>query len=204
MLNMLNGIFLNVIQHYLYKKSTMKLLPLLFGFSLLAHISNAQQTAEPADKVLAAAYKQAVKENKQVIVMFHASWCGWCHKMDASMNDESCKKFFSDNYVIVHLTVEESAKNKNLENPGADVIKAKYHGEKAGLPFWLILDNKGTLIGDSYIRPKGTSLDVPGDNIGCPADENEVTAFIELLKRSSSLKDDQLAVIAARFKKNKS
>lgn len=182
----------------------MKILSVLFSLLLLTNISKAQEVAEPADKILAAAYKQAAKENKHVIVMFHASWCGWCHKMEASMNDESCKKFFSDNYITVHLTVEESAKNKNLENPGADAIKAKYHGEKAGLPFWLVLDNKGTLIGDSYMRPKGTSLDVPGDNIGCPAEDNEVAAFVDLLKRSSSLKDDQLAIIAARFKKNKS
>lgn len=182
----------------------MRSLSLVLSFLFLFNIVNAQQTVESADNILAAAYKQATKEHKAVIVMFHASWCGWCHKMDASINDESCKKLFDGNYVIVHLTVEESDKNKNLENPGAEALKSKYHGEKAGLPFWLILDNKGTLIGDSYIRPQGVSLDVPGDNIGCPAEESEVAAFTSLLKKSSSLNDEQLAIIAARFKKNKS
>lgn len=180
----------------------MKKLSHILGFLFLINIANAQ-APESADKILDAAYKQAAKENKCVIIMFHASWCGWCHKMDASINDESCKKLFTDNYIIVHLTVEESAKNKSLENPGADIFKSKYHAEKAGLPFWLIMDNKGKLVGDSYIRPKGVSLDVPGDNIGCPAEENEVAAFIELLKKSSSLNDKQLAIIATRFKKNK-
>jgi len=181
----------------------MKRLAFFFSFLFLFKIANAQQPVEPAEKVLAAAYNQAAKQHKHVIVIFHASWCGWCHKMDAAMNDESCKKLFTDNYIIVHLTVEESDKNKQLENPGAETLKIKYHGEKAGLPFWLILDSKGVLLGDSYIRPAGVSTDMPGDNIGCPAADEEVAAFTALLKRSSSLSDDQLAVIATRFKKNK-
>ena len=182
----------------------MKSLSIVLGLLFFSYVSNAQTAPESTDNILAATYKQAFKENKNVIVMFHASWCGWCHRMDAAMNDESCKKFFTDNYVIVHLTVEESEKNKSQENPGAEILKAKYHGEKAGLPFWLILDKQGKLLGDSYIRAKGTSLDVPGDNIGCPAEESEVAAFVELLKKSSSLSDVQLAIIATRFKKNKS
>ena len=182
----------------------MKSLSFILSFLFFITIANAQQPVESADKILAAAYKQAAKEHKNVIVMFHASWCGWCHKMDASINDETCKKSFTDNYIIVHLTVEESDKNKQLENPGADLIKAKYHAEKAGLPFWVILDSKGTLLADSYIRPAGVSLDQPGDNIGCPAEEGEVATFIQLLKKTSSLDDDQLAIIATRFKKNKS
>ena len=182
----------------------MKSLSLILSFLFFINIVNAQQPIESADKILAAAYKQAAKEHKNVIIMFHASWCGWCHRMDASINDETCKKLFSDNYVIVHLTVEESDKNKQLENPGADLIKAKYHAEKAGLPFWLIMDSKGKLLADSYIRAAAVSLEQPGDNIGCPAEESEVAIFTQLLKKTSSLNDEQLAIIATRFKKNKS
>ncbi len=35
--------------------------------------------------------QQAAAENKNVFIIFHASWCGWCHKMDTSMNDQSVK-----------------------------------------------------------------------------------------------------------------
>ena len=105
----------------------------------------AQPTVASTKDILNTAYKQALSQNKNVMVIFHASWCVWCRKMDSSMNDISCKKFFSDNYVTCHLTVDESADKKNEENPGAVDLRKNYHGENAGLPFWLIFDKNGKL-----------------------------------------------------------
>jgi len=136
------------------------------------------------------------------MVLFHASWCGWCHKLDNSLNDSSCKKFFDDNYVIVHLTVAESDDNKPLENPGAVDIIRNFNAMDAGLPFWLILNKNGTLLANSRMRPKGATLDYPGDNMGCPATEQQVTAFIKILKETSHLTNSELKIIATRFRKN--
>ena len=171
-------------------------------FSGVVNISNAQK-AKSSTEIMEAAYKQASKENKNVLLIFHASWCSWCKKMDAAINDKSCKNLFEENYCIVHLTVEENDKNKNLENPGAEELKNKFHGESSGLPFWVILDNTGKLLGDSYIRKDGQSTDIPGENMGCPAAENEVAAFSALLKKTSKLTDEQLKIIEERFKHNK-
>jgi thioredoxin-related protein len=181
----------------------MKFTTLALVFLLAFNFARAQDDVPTAESIMNTAYQQASKENKNVILMFHASWCGWCRKMDAAINDKSCKKLFDENYVIVHLTVEESKDKKYLENPGADSIKMKFHGEQAGLPFWLVLDKNGKLIGDSYIRKPGISKDQPGENIGCPASEKEIAAFIEILRKSSSLTDKQLDKIAERFSKNK-
>jgi thioredoxin-related protein len=163
----------------------------------------AHTPAPTAEEVLAPAFKQAAAEHKNIIVIFHASWCSWCKKMDASMNDPLIGKFFTDNYITVHLTVEESAKNKQLENAGAWELKKKYNGDKAGLPFWLIMDKNRNLIADSYIRPAGAPLSMPGKSIGCPANDDEVQAFIDALKKSSRLDDASLQLIATCFKKNK-
>jgi thiol-disulfide isomerase/thioredoxin len=179
---------------------TLSLIIILF-FSFFA--INAQQIARSADDILADAYKEAAASNKNVMVLFHASWCGWCRKMDNSINDSSCKKFFDDNYVIVHLTVAESDENKPLENPGAVDIIRKYNAMDVGLPFWLILDKNGNLVADSRIRPKGATLDYPGDNMGCPSTDEEVNAFIKILKQTSKLTGKELKIIADRFKKNK-
>ena len=171
-------------------------------FSSVVNIANAQKV-KSSTEIMEAAYKQASKEKKNILLIFHASWCSWCKKMDAAINDKSCKKLFEDNYCIVHLTVEENEKNKKLENPGAEEFKNKYNGESSGLPFWLILDETGKLLADSYIRKDGVSTDIAGENIGCPAAENEVAAFSAILKRTSKLTDQELLIIEARFKKNK-
>jgi len=106
-----------------------------FAFFLLSAITSFSQAPESADVILKKAFTQAAKENKKVFVLFHASWCGWCHKMDTAMNDASVKKFFTDNYVIEHLTVYESKGKERLENPRALALLTKYNGNDEGIPY---------------------------------------------------------------------
>ena len=180
----------------------MKTFLVFTAFLFICNSSLAQTRAPSAEKLLGAAYKQAKKEDKNVFILFHASWCGWCHKMDASMNDSAVAKYFTDNYVIVHLTVEETANKKHLENEGGFAFKTKYHGATSGLPFWLIMDKKRNLIGDSQVRPTGTPITAAGINIGCPAGKDEVKFFIEVLKKTSKLDDKALSTISEVFSKN--
>ncbi|MBK5270087.1 MAG: thioredoxin family protein [Bacteroidia bacterium] len=174
---------------------------LLVSFFYLSGI-NAQSVPASADAVLKAAFVQAASGKKNVFVMFHASWCAWCHKMDTALYDPVCRKLFSDNYIIEHLTVYESEGKEYLENPGALELLTKYKGNDIGTPYWMIFDKDGNLLGDSRMRG-GIDFDgVPGDNIGCPAAEDEVNYFVSLLKRTSSLNQEQLEVIRKRFRQN--
>jgi len=176
---------------------------LIVALSFCIGFSAAAQTApEPTETVLNNAYAKAAKENKKVILIFHASWCGWCHKMEASINDPSCSKFFSDNYVIAYLDVQENADKKSLENPGGNELMKKYDADQAGLPFWLILDARGSTLSNSLMKPDGTASAAATDNVGCPATEKEVDYFAKLLKSTSKLNDSDLAIIKARFRKN--
>ncbi len=176
---------------------------ILFSFLMLMSVvlTQAQQAPASADEILKEAYQLAAKEKKNVLVMFHASWCGWCHKMDKSINDPVCKKFFYDNYIIRHLVVDEAKDKKNLENPGAAEMKIKYNGDGQGIPFWLVFDKQGNLLSDSKIRKNGDGPE-KGDNAGCPATEKEVDFFIDVLKKTSSINKEQSDIIRKRFREN--
>jgi thiol-disulfide isomerase/thioredoxin len=184
----------------------MKKLFLLFStFTFAFNALCLAQTDMPStETVMNNAYTQASKEHKNVMVIFHASWCIWCKKMEASINEPELKKMFDDNYVIVYLDVLEQPAKKNLENPGSTEMLAKYKGNKGGIPFWFIADAKGNELADSQIRPEGASLDTYGNSVGCPAEESEVAYFLKVLKGTSKLNDNQLAMIGKRFAQNKS
>jgi hypothetical protein len=111
--------------------------------------------------------------------------------MDKNMMSEATKQLFEDNYVIEHLTVMESKKNKSLENPGAQAVFDRYSGGNAGLPFWLIFDSSGKLVEDSR--------DAKGENLGCPATPKEVAVFVKKIKASSKLTDVELEIISKQF-----
>jgi thioredoxin-related protein len=176
----------------------MKKLLLVFTLALLTVSITAQQKAFAAKDILATAYKKAAEENKKILLIFHASWCGWCHKMDSSINDPACKKFFTDNYIITHLVVYESEGKKHLENAGADNLLKQYKAFDSGIPFWVVLDKNGKLLYDSFMK----NADGSSVNIGCPASEDEVNAFVKVLKQSSSLTDKELSIIYKVFRKN--
>ena len=158
---------------------------------VLAFTVNVQAQQPSVKDILTAAQAQAKKENKKVFVIFHASWCKWCKKMESNMQTLECKPLFDKSYVTAFITAQESPKNKALENPGADELLKTYKADKSGLPFWVILDANGKLLEDSF--------NAKGENLGCPADESEVAEFTRMLKNTSSLTDKELAAIAKTF-----
>lgn len=171
--------------------------PFLFFF--IINTGYAQTKVQSATEILNAAKTEAAKTNKNIFVIFHASWCIWCHRMDSAMNDETIKSFFDKNYVIKHLTVDESDNKKDLENPGAVALRSKYHGDQQGIPYWFILDKNGKLLADSRLHNEND--EVTGNNVGCPARPDEVNYFINVLKKTSQLSDAQLTLIKTRFLK---
>ncbi|HET6721442.1 MAG TPA: thioredoxin family protein [Chitinophagaceae bacterium] len=161
----------------------------------------AQKVPLSAEEITKEAFETAQKQDKKVLIIFHASWCGWCHKMDTSLNDGSVKKFFDDNFVIRHLVVFESKGKKNLENPGALEMITKYNGKDQGIPFWMIFDKDEKFLADSRMTVTVNGVEKL-QNTGCPATEEEVDYFIQVLKKTTSLKEEQLAEIKTRFRKN--
>ncbi len=174
---------------------------ILLLFLLVALSGVFAQSPPSSNAVMKKAYHQAAIENKKLFVIFHASWCGWCKKMEKSMDDSTCKSSFDNNFVIVHLDVDETDDKKKLENPGADSMRNSYSGKDQGLPYWLIFDQKGKLQADSRNR-KDTDGPAASNNVGCPATAEEVAFFISVLKKTTNLSEYQLDVIQKRFRQN--
>jgi thioredoxin-related protein len=152
------------------------------------------QTTPSANEVLKTAYQQAATENKNVFLIFHASWCGWCRKMDSAIQDPSVASYFNSNYIIIHLSVYERNDKKILENKGAEEFLAAHGGAGKGIPFWMVLDKDGNTLADSQIKP--------GVNCGCPASKEEVTYLIGVLEKTSKINQSQKIAVVKRFEKN--
>lgn len=154
-----------------------------------------------AAEVIQQAIDQAKTEHKKVMVLFTASWCHWCHRMDTLMNLPSVKNDFQEAYVICHVDVQEQGAKKALENQGWKTYLEEFGGdENGGVPFWAILDDQGKALVNSRIKPNGPSADPRGDNAGCPMYDKEVTYFIQCLSETSSMSKDRLAKIGDLFK----
>ncbi|MDN5476134.1 MAG: thioredoxin family protein [Chryseobacterium sp.] len=157
---------------------------------LLFQLSIAQ---EKADIELNKALKEAKAQKKNVLLVFHASWCGWCKLMEKNMNLPETKPIFEKKFVTTYIDVQERGEKKKLENPGGQELMNKYKGENAGLPFWLILNPKGEVLADSF--------DSKGDNLGSPATPEEVSSFLAKLEKSSKMNKEELQTIQKVFVK---
>ncbi len=122
------------------------LLVVLFSASAAAWPDEAEKKSgkkttydEKADakKDIAKAIARAKKDNKRVLVMYGANWCGWCHKLhDLFEGDREIRRALSYNYELVLVDIGRFDKNLDIYNGyGAD--------RKAGIPFLTVLGSDG-------------------------------------------------------------
>lgn len=144
------------------------------GFFVARPVAQDGVQAPPARQILGAAFEAAKASDKNVFVHFSASWCGWCHKLEAFLktpDGEALTKYAID----VQLVVQESGPKKILENPGgAEMMKA--WGGTGGIPFFVFLDPTSKVLSDANNMPDKS-------NIGYPANPIEVKAFDDVVAR---------------------
>lgn len=124
-----------------------------------------------ADALIAAATKHAAVTHKNVLLVFHASWCGWCRRLEKFMTLPDVKAIFDRHYDIVSLDVLERPRMENLEDPGAREVYGRLGGT-GGLPFYVVLDVHGKVLADSSA-------------IGYPAQPAEIAAFVAMFRATA-------------------
>ena len=152
-----------------------KLLPIL----ALALASVAFAGEDSAAVKLNVAEAAAKAQSKDVLVIFHASWCHWCKKLDELIANPKYSQIFQDNYVIVHVDVLEQGDKKSLETPGGAQLSTQLGADGEGLPYTVCLSSKGQKLFDS--EKSATK----GSNIGYPSEPDEVTYFMAQLKKTA-------------------
>ena len=93
--------------------------------SLCAFAADAPVYDESADAQaqVTQALAKAKADNKQVMIVFGANWCGDCKMLDGEFKKPALKALLDANYVVVKVDVNRFNKNLDVVKPYGDVIK---------------------------------------------------------------------------------
>ena len=174
----------------------------LLMLTFFASVTQAQspstaQAPEPAKALIKKAVKASESSGKSICVIFHASWCGWCKRLESALDAPEVKPLMEKHFITVRLDVlEQPAKKSALENAGAEPLLKDLGGEKSGLPFYAFLDAKEKKLADSNVM-QGNS------NIGYPGTAEEIAAFVKVLRTAApKMTDAEADTISSYFKAN--
>lgn len=133
---------------------------------------------QDAKAAVAEACSQAQAGNRPLMLVFHASWCGYCTLLDRMLTDRKCAPIVEAHFQVFHLrALEEKEEKIALQLEGAEDVYASYAPAGAGLPYIVMLDGKAGKIADSILPG--------GGNIGFPVTPEELAGFETMLKTAA-------------------
>jgi thiol-disulfide isomerase/thioredoxin len=92
-----------------------------------------------AQREIAHTIAAAAKENKRVLLVFGASWCGDCYALDYGFHQPRIEPLLNSNFKVVHVDVGRYDKNLDLAK--------KYHVDlEKGIPSLAVLSPQGGVL----------------------------------------------------------
>lgn len=99
--------------------------------------------------------KQALAENKKVLIDVYTDWCEWCKKMESdTYSDENIKSYLEENYSLVKLNAESDTREMLGDEEVTQASLAKAFGV-TGYPTTVFLMPDGRFITSvaGYMKP---------------------------------------------------
>ncbi|HXW14033.1 MAG TPA: thioredoxin family protein [Terriglobia bacterium] len=103
---------------------------------------NLYHAGADAQQEVAEIIAAAGKENKRVLLVFGANWCGDCYALDYGFHQPRIAPLLNDNFKVVHVDVGRFDKNLDL------VKKYRVDLEK-GIPSLAVLSPQGAVLYDT-------------------------------------------------------
>lgn len=167
----------------------LRLIPLVVGLAVAGSAS--ASNALPVKDLIQQATNSAQANHKGILLIFHASWCGWCHQLDKSLAVPALKAVMDKDFVVLHVTVLENDAHKADENPGGADLLQQYGGANQGIPYFVAMDYTGKVVANSKVMEQGKL-----QNMGFPTEPIEFAHFKEMLKLANpAISEEDLASV---------
>lgn len=180
-----------------------KILRTATALLLLSTALPAVPEALKADDILKGAKLKAADQNKSIFLIFGASWCEDCHRLDSFLALPDIAPIFNKYFVVTKLTFGEAVGgHPDWDNPGSDFLISKYGGLSPSgavdLPFIAVLDPKTKLLANSNKPGKGH---VASAGTGFPDNAEDVKWFLAMLQKAApALTEDETQKIQGAFR----
>ncbi len=132
-----------------------------------------------ARDVLSAAQSKARDEHKLVFLHFGAPWCGWCHRLEAWMQQPETAAILSKYFVDCKVDVDRMT-------GGEEMKKQFVTDDKSGIPVFYFLDAQGKAVVGSIGKD---------GNIGYPGGDEEAPHFRAMLEAAKVSEADAASLL---------
>jgi hypothetical protein len=158
-------------------------LTVLIAFAGFLPADEPKAKGPAAADLLSAGLERAKKEDKRVFLVFGSPTCGWCRVFEGYHANPDVSRVTGKHLVLVKVDI--------VENAGGEAMYKKY-GTDRGVPAWVILAADATVLADS-----GDGK----DNVGFPAEPNEITHYVKALKKACpKLEDGEVELLTDKLK----